>query len=342
MKNNIKVIFLDIDGVMNSNVFYEKRHKQRLKKPITWWYTIKRLTKKLFRIESKGVCLANYKTPDHFYTFEYQFKRLKEETCQEKWRWLSEFCNEHDIKICISSVWKNHFGDKNGTIPKWWEAALVKLGFKPNTFVGITGSRKKLRGEEIQEWLNQHDNIDDYVILDDDSDMLDEQFKHFHHCDNYFGLTPNHLYRINRQFNKQSNYQRLSKIFNNVDDVVIKNINQESTNLLVNEVLSEVKPLTISDKIKAFEYFAKRIYKENGNNPDNDLSKLKMQHLLFLATNASLENRIDNNDIGLLSIFDNWAFQYFGIFEIDIYNYIKENDGQFDGFKLTRFNMIMD
>lgn len=336
----MKVIFLDIDGVMNSHIFYEERYKMYLRS----WKHIKYILKKPFIKMGliKPKTSHNWVTPKDSYTFDYQYKRLLEETCTQKWKWLSEFCNENDIKICVSSVWKNHFGNEKGRIPEWWGEALSKLGFKENTFVGITGKRKKLRGEEIQEWLNQHDNIEDYAILDDDSDMLDEQFKHFHHCDNYFGLTPNHLYRINRQFNKQSNYQKLSKIFNNVDEIPTSNTKQELNNLLVNEVVGEVKPLTISDKIKAFEYFAKRIYEENGNNPDNDLSKLKMQHLLFLVTNASLENRIDNNDIGLLSIFDNWAFQYFGIFEKDIYNYIKENDGQFEGFKLTRFNMVID
>lgn len=180
--------------------------------PITYWYLIKKTIRKIFRIESKGVSLADYKTPKSHYTFDYQFNRLKEETCPQKWAWLSNWCNETDTKICISSVWKHHFGKEDYvSTPEKWEDALQLLGFKPGTFVGITGARKTLRGLEIQEWLDKHTEVIDYAILDDDSDMTEEQFAKFHHCDPWFGLTPNHLYRINRQFENKSNYEKSTR-----------------------------------------------------------------------------------------------------------------------------------
>jgi hypothetical protein len=178
----MNVLFLDIDGVMNSHVFYENRYKKRWFNITTYFYLLKKFVKKCFNV--KPTTLMNHITPDSYYTFDSQFKRLKEETCEQKWKWLSEWCNKTDTKICISSVWKNHFGRKGEMrSEKDWDKALTLFGFKPNTFVGLTGERRKLRGEEIKEWLDQHTEVTDYAILDDDSDMLENQFSKFHHCD---------------------------------------------------------------------------------------------------------------------------------------------------------------
>jgi hypothetical protein len=207
----IKVIFLDIDGVMNSRVFFEKRYNDMKQKSKRFFNVIRSKIK--FALNGfKYKSLAENKTPDDSrYTYEYQFKRLKQETCPEKWKWLSEFCNENNLKICVSSVWKNHFGDKEKTIPMWWDKAFTDLGFNEGTFVGITGKRRSIRGEEIKEWLDSTDDVENFSIIDDDSDMLEEQFNNFHHSDPWFGLNPNHLYRIKRQLDGKSNYINSTK-----------------------------------------------------------------------------------------------------------------------------------
>lgn len=211
-KKKIKVIFLDIDGVMNSHVFAHERYISRSSKLKRLYYRMRKKIKWVFNgFKHKHEVHVWSNTPDSHYTFNYQFKRLRESTCPQKWKWLSEWCNENDIKICISSVWKNHFGTREQGKPEWWDKALTELGFKSDTYVGITGARRTLRGEEISDYLKAYSNIEDYAILDDDSDMLPEQFIKFHHCDGWFGMSPNHLYRIKRQFDGENSYENLIK-----------------------------------------------------------------------------------------------------------------------------------
>ena len=46
-----------------------------------------------------------------------------------------------------------------------------------------------MRGDEIKRYVEAHDGIENYAIIDDDSDMLDEQLFNFVQTDTYEGLT---------------------------------------------------------------------------------------------------------------------------------------------------------
>lgn len=45
------------------------------------------------------------------------------------------------------------------------------------------------RGSEIQAWLDEHKECTNYVILDDRTDFSDKQNPHFVHINSYIGLT---------------------------------------------------------------------------------------------------------------------------------------------------------
>lgn len=200
----MNVIFLDIDGVMNSNDFYNKKHNTIKQKLYCKWKWIRNTPKWIFTgSRSKKYSLVDYVSPAYTKTFKYRFKRLQKDTDPLKWGWLSEFCNRTGTKICISSCRKRHFSGNSDLNDNRWDVAFTLLGFINDTFIGITGKRRDLRGDEIKEWIEQKGDVENYAIIDDDSDMLPEQMDSFFLVDRWYGLSPNTLYKIGIFFNKQ-------------------------------------------------------------------------------------------------------------------------------------------
>lgn len=56
----------------------------------------------------------------------------------------------------------------------------------------ITGQEDGCRGNQIAAWLARHDNVDSYVILDDDDDM-GPCMDHLVQTDTLTGLLPGHI-----------------------------------------------------------------------------------------------------------------------------------------------------
>lgn len=79
--------------------------------------------------------------------------------------WLNKLCRETGAKIVVSSTWRLYDNYKE---------CLYNAGL--NKDIEILGRTKNLgtaRGIEIQDWLDEHQelNIEKFVILDDDMDM---------------------------------------------------------------------------------------------------------------------------------------------------------------------------
>lgn len=77
-------------------------------------------------------------------------------------------------QVVLSSTWRSHQDHVD---------YLIEQGALPNRHPdGSTGWTKRgsnFRGWDIQEWLDRHPEVTEYVILDDNSDMLDSQLPHF-------------------------------------------------------------------------------------------------------------------------------------------------------------------
>ena len=63
-----------------------------------------------------------------------------------------------------------------------------------------TGNISKPSGEEINLWLDNHSEVIDYVIIDDDENILEEQKNWFIRTDINVGMTEEHYYKAREIF----------------------------------------------------------------------------------------------------------------------------------------------
>lgn len=91
---------------------------------------------------------------------------------------LQELIKETGAEIILSSTWRMN----KEQIAIIEEYAEIKIK-------DITPKLNGNRGEEIKQYLNNHPKIIEYVILDDDTDMLKEQMGHFVKVNNMTGFT---------------------------------------------------------------------------------------------------------------------------------------------------------
>lgn len=93
-------------------------------------------------------------------------------------QWIIE---KTKAKIVVSSVWK--FMGFEKILAMWDKRDL------PGKIIDITPNIDgcSCRGNEIAQWL-QKNNCERYIIIDDDSDMLEEQLPFFIHTNSIYGL----------------------------------------------------------------------------------------------------------------------------------------------------------
>jgi hypothetical protein len=147
--SKIKVIFLDIDGVLN----HDK------------WYTSDTY-KNMYQNENNELDL--------------------DPICVER---INNICHKTNAKIVISSNWRISW---YGTILR-----LTRGGLKEQYIIDKTPERMwvnipnfdRSRGAEINDWLEQHNECENYIILDDRTDFKKEQLYHFIKINPNIGLT---------------------------------------------------------------------------------------------------------------------------------------------------------
>lgn len=154
----MKVIFLDIDGVLNSRqstTFWHNRRDQE-----QWennmYQSWKGTLREYIAMEFCPIALSN---------LEELIRRVP------------------DVKVVVSSTWR--MGETVESLKKIFSPSkLVSDAIIDSTPVFRDGPR----GNEIQDWIDKHPDITHYVILDDSSDMLDSQKENFVHTSSLHGF----------------------------------------------------------------------------------------------------------------------------------------------------------
>ena len=163
----MKVLFLDIDGVLNSENWFAYR---------------------IYCVKNNMVnILMNFVDTDDR-NIKHKLTMLDDRAIAN----LNRIIEETGCKVVLSSSWRSSIESEN-----IFTRNLLKLkGFKYE-FYDVTprlwfSDFSIRRGEEIKFWLDKESEkheIESFVILDDDSDMLPEQMNNFIHVDGQVGLT---------------------------------------------------------------------------------------------------------------------------------------------------------
>ena len=176
-----KIIFLDVDGVLNGRPRFLE---------YWWWRLTKNIKKKLWPYLPTG----------GIKNMEFRYARQ-----------LEKIVRRTGAFIVISSTWRHTYPR-----PRQWMPLLELAGasMAAHRVVGITGSLgafrtfAPVRGNEIELWLQDHgcyqkDDVK-YIVLDDDSDMTEEQKKsHFVHVKGSTGLRNKHVRQVVKLLGKR-------------------------------------------------------------------------------------------------------------------------------------------
>lgn len=125
----MRVVFLDVDGVLNSIDWWTRNYEARMAARGDMWDRFEQ------EIDPEAVVRLN---------------RITETT---------------GAKICLSSTWRMHFASAEKAQEFFWKHDVEA------PFVGMTPTKHDMRGNQIQAWLDEHPEVEQFVIIDDDSDM---------------------------------------------------------------------------------------------------------------------------------------------------------------------------
>jgi hypothetical protein len=118
---------------------------------------------------------------------------------EDKMNMIRYICMRTDAKLVLSTSWRmGDFKETMSYITQFERQNLTEksVHYEPclYTLSDYTIDQTPridngMRGLEIKAWLDEHADVENYVILDDDDDMLLTQTSHFIQTDSYLGIS---------------------------------------------------------------------------------------------------------------------------------------------------------
>ena len=112
---------------------------------------------------------------------------------------FKKLVDEFSAKIVISSTWR--FGAVQLLNNELKKSGMIKYLHKDWKTPQLYPSHK---GKEIKSWLDLHTDISEYVILDDDESILDDQKPRFVKTDLINGMQEEHYEQAREILNGQT------------------------------------------------------------------------------------------------------------------------------------------
>ncbi len=174
-----KCIFLDIDGVLNVEVFIN-----------AFWAICKQM--ELNRPDAAHLRKAVMRD---------DYGNLFCPTAVNHLAWVIEVTGAN---IVISSTWRSSGLDEMKAMWKFRKLPGEVIDVTPHIRRNddLDFKERAERGHEIQHWLDNHPEVESYVIFDDNDDMLKSQEDHFIKTDEKYGITHNDALKAIEILNK--------------------------------------------------------------------------------------------------------------------------------------------
>lgn len=154
----MNIVFLDIDGVINSDRSFVAMAGKDLGRPDDGYITRMTVT----TVDPIAVAIVN------------------------------KILERADAKIVLSSSHRNNFDKDDEVALLQIQHYLIRLGLNGGRCIGRTPTYYIPRGGEIAIWLENNSlkyGVSNYVILDDHADMLPEQKDNFVQTDPSIGMS---------------------------------------------------------------------------------------------------------------------------------------------------------